>query len=217
MVRDTILSLRDRTGPDGRYAFPPQGHRVSVVAVHDAGIALGSGSSPAASTDLALAPWGRIEGVAKIGNKPAAARGWPGGASQSLYKDRISGETQADESGRFVFDRVAPGRTIICRRVDNPDKQGWTFSHPVYLDVKPGETVRVQLGGTGRPVVGRLAIPEGVTAGPLRARQGVLTPPRGEPPTPPDYLELNSEQRSAWWEAFFRTPEGRADLEDRER
>jgi hypothetical protein len=209
-------SMRARTGPDGRYAFPAQGHRVSVVAVHDAGIAVRSASELGASTDLSLAPWGRIEGIAKIGTKPAVRERVSGWCLTSLYQDRISDETQADESGRFVFDRVAPGRNIICRRADNPDKQGWTFTHPVYVDVKPNETVRVQLGGMGRPVVGRLAIPEGVTLAHFALGQGVLTPPRSALPTPADYVELNSEQRSAWWEAFFRTPEGRADLEDRE-
>ena len=41
------------------------------------------------------------------------------------------------------------------------DHHGWTASHPVNVDVRPGQTMRVQVGGTGRPVVGRLAIPEG--------------------------------------------------------
>jgi RNA polymerase sigma factor (sigma-70 family) len=209
--------LRDRTGPDGRYAFPPQGHRVSVVAVHDTGIAIRSATELAASTDLVLAPWGRIEGVAKIENKPAAGQRVAGWLLTPLYSDRIGSETRTDDSGRFVFDRVAPGRTIICRRVDHPDKQGWTFSHPLYLDVKPGETVQLQLGGMGRPVVGRLTMPVGVTLDHLNLGQGALTSPRRDLPVPADYLELDSEQRSTWWEAFSRTPVGRVELENRER
>ena len=53
---------RIRTGPDGRYAFRPQGHRVSVIAIHDAGFAVRSADDLAASGDLTLAPWGRVEG-----------------------------------------------------------------------------------------------------------------------------------------------------------
>ena len=39
----------------------------------------------------------------------------------------------------------------------------------------------------------------------------------GEPPTPVDFLVFDSEQRAAWWDAFARTPEGRAYVEDRDR
>src|SRR5262249_1381670 len=63
--------LRVRTGPDGRYAFRPQGHRVSVIAAHDAGFAIRSADELAVSADLALAPWARIEGLLKIGTRPA--------------------------------------------------------------------------------------------------------------------------------------------------
>ena len=38
-----------------------------------------------------------------------------------------------------------------------------------------------------------------------------------EPPTPDDYLDFDSGRRSAWWDAFSRTPEGRAYVEDRDR
>jgi hypothetical protein len=134
----------------------------------------------------------------------------------------VQNKILTDGSGRFVLERVAPGRINVFRRVDNPDNQGWTLSHPRYQDVKPGETVRLQVGGTGRPTTGRLAIPEGIALGQFELNQvalghGALTPVLREPPTPDDFLDFNSEQRSAWWEAFSRTPEGRAYVEDRDR
>ena len=66
-------SLQVRTRPDGRYAFPRRGRRVSVVAVHDAGFAIRSVDELAVSTDLILAPWARIEGMLqdrRLGRRP---------------------------------------------------------------------------------------------------------------------------------------------------
>jgi protocatechuate 3,4-dioxygenase beta subunit len=210
-------SPRMRTGPDGRYEFRPQGHRVSVIAAHDSGIAVCSADDLAASTDLTLSPWARIEGRLMVGDQPASgervvarlmAPGWGGVSS---YKHTLA-------SGRFVMDRVAPGRIMVYRRVETQD-QGWMASHPVFLDVKPGETVRIQLGGTGRPVVGRLAIPEGVKLSQFAAGHvhGSLVPVLPEPPTPDDFLAFDSERLAAWWEALSRTPEGRAYVEDHDR
>jgi RNA polymerase sigma factor (sigma-70 family) len=208
---------RVRTGPDGRYEFRSQGHRVGVVAVHDTGIAISTADERGASSDLTLAAWGRIEGVVKIGNQPSVRETVAGWLLTPYYSDRIGCDATTDDAGRFVLERVAPGRTAVVRRVDNPDKQGWTYSHAVYVDVKPGQTVRVQVGGTGRRVVGRLAIPSGVTLKHFTLGEGVLALPQRELPTPDEYLELDSEHRAAWWQAFSRTAEGRAEIEDRER
>ena len=70
---------RIRTGPDGRYAFRPQGRHVSIIAIHDSGFAVRSADDMAASGDLTLAPWGRVEGLVKIGDRPASGEtvaGW---------------------------------------------------------------------------------------------------------------------------------------------
>ncbi len=73
-----------------------------------------------------------------------------------------SDDTLTDESGRFVWERVTPGRMGVYRYVADANHRGRTASNPVDVDVKPGETVRVQVGGTGRPVVGRLTVPAGI-------------------------------------------------------
>lgn len=211
-------SARTRTGPDGRYSFRAQGHRVAVIAVHDVGFAIRSADELAASADLTLAPWARVEGILQIGARPAPAErvlarlitpAWWG----------VGNDIRTDASGRFVLERVAPGRITVLRRVETPG-QGWMASNAVNLDVKPGETVRLQIGGTGRPVVGRLGVPAGVKLGQLApgsGGRGSLKPILGEPPTPDDFLDFNSEQRAAWWEVVARTPEGRAHVEDRDR
>ena len=114
---------RIRTGPDGRYAFRPQGHRVSIIAIHDAGFAVRSADDPAASGDLTLAPWGRVEGLVKIGDQPASGETVAGWLRTSSDSASLHYESRTLASGRFVLDRVAPGRLTIYRRVENQDRQ----------------------------------------------------------------------------------------------
>ncbi len=189
-----------------------------MIAVHDAGFAIRSTDDQAASGDLALAPWGRVEGLVMSGDQPSSGEPVAGWLRTSTGSASLQYESRTLASGRFVLDRVAPGRLTVYRRVDTED-QGWTPSHTVSLDVKSGATARLQIGGTGRPVIGRLAVPEGVKLGHFSVGHGhgSLTPVLPEPPTPDDFLAFDSERRAAWWEDFARTPEGRALVEDRDR
>jgi hypothetical protein len=207
-----------KTGPDGRYAFRPPGERVAILAVHDAGVAIRSAADLTASGDITLAPWGRIEGVMKIGTRPAPGQKVAAWLVNSGFSGRVDYDTMTDESGGFVFERVTPGRMEVYRYVDDANHRGWTASNPVAVPVKPGETVRVQVGGTGRPVVGRLVWPEGAAMSDFVLDHGgnlANEPPA--PVTPMDYQDWTRQQRSAWWDAFRNTPQGRAHLENRER
>ena len=60
------------TGPDGRYTFRPQEKPVTVVVADEAGFGVRSPDQLAASTDVRLVPWGRIEGVLRIGKSICA-------------------------------------------------------------------------------------------------------------------------------------------------
>ncbi len=210
-------ALHTKTGPDGRFRFQPQAKPVSVVAVHDAGFAVRSPEELAASTDITLAPWGRIEGLMKIGTRPAPGQKAAAWLRNQGFRGRVDYDTQTDESGRFVFERVTPGRMEVYRYVDDADHRGWTASNPVTVDVKPGETVRVQVGGTGRPVVGRLALPDGAAMADFILAHGghLATEPRDA--RPDDFFDWSDEQQSAWWDAFRKTPEGRAYFDNTER
>lgn len=63
--------------------------------------------------------------------------------------------------GRFAFENVIPGRVAVTREfiVDHGRSRSHTYSHGQELDVEPGKTGSVVLGGVGRPVVGKIKIP----------------------------------------------------------
>ena len=68
---------------------------------------------------MTIQPWGRIEGTLHIGKRPGA--GEPISLSYDQEGDTPgaipwwSGEVKADDSGRFVFERVKPGTVHVAR------------------------------------------------------------------------------------------------------
>ena len=66
------------------------------------------------------------------------------------------------ERGECVFERVFPGTGRIGRRILLMVDEGATevtSSQRVSAEFIAGETTRLDLGGTGRPIIGKLAPP----------------------------------------------------------
>ena len=80
-----------------------------------------------------------------------------------------SGQVKTDDAGRFVFTRVMPGEVDISREIllkRSASSQTIGQSHTVTIEVRPGTTARVTMGGKGRPVIGKVKAPAGFT-GPI--------------------------------------------------
>jgi 5-hydroxyisourate hydrolase-like protein (transthyretin family) len=155
-----------RTGPDGRFPLPPRDGPYLLIAVSDAGYADASSDEFAKSAKLVLQPWGRIEGGVRIGPRfgpdqevtfrPIRLEGKGG-----IYGWNYNYTTRTDERGRFRFDRVIPGPGTVARVVVTEFAGGMTRHSPGWpesVEVKPGETIQVTIGGKGRPVIGRLVL-----------------------------------------------------------
>jgi RNA polymerase sigma factor (sigma-70 family) len=154
-----------KTGPDGRYTFPPEEPPFTVLALHDRGFAQASSSNLARAGDLVIQPWGRIEGTLRVGNRPGAGlpvliNGGPRGDTEQAVP-WFEYSTAADPSGNFVFDRVVPGSVTVARKIELSD-HSYSSANTTEVEVKPDTTARVTLGGTGRPVIGRVNVPEGL-------------------------------------------------------
>ncbi len=164
-----------KTGGDGRFAFPPQEPPYTIVVLHDRGFAERTvrDADSVPPSELTVRPWGRVEGTLRIGRRPGA------GESLELGYRRAgdtpgtipwwSGKATTDEAGRFAFERVMPGDVTIFRQIllkNMGSSQTWGSSHSVGVVVMPGATARVEVGGTGRPVVGKVEAPAGL-AGPI--------------------------------------------------
>ena len=198
-----------KTGSDGRYTFRPQEKPVAIVAAHEAGFGVRPRDHLAPAFDVTLVPWGRIEGVLKIGKNYAPNKKVSAWLNKHAIDGRIDYETTTDEHGRFVFERVTPGAITVYRYVDTADHRGWIPSNPAVVDVNPGQSVHIEVGGQGRPVVGQLKIPQGFKLTDLVCGFCKLATIRHEPRQPDDYPDYSSDEKGAWYERFWKTPEGK--------
>jgi hypothetical protein len=198
------------TGPDGRYSFRAQENPMTVVVVHETGFASRTPEQLAESADVRLEPWCVIEGVLKVGNHLAPNQKVSAWKKDQAFSGRVDYDTTTDQQGRFRLERVTPGAIEIYRNVDNQDNRGWTASNPLLVELSPGQHVTVQVGGTGRPVVGRLQIPAGFSLADLVSNEAHLTTTRPEPLLPDDFPDYSLDQQYAWYDRFYRTAEGKA-------
>lgn len=88
-----------------------------------------------------------------------------------------------------------------------------TSSVRVHTEFKAGEPTKLDLGGTGRAVVGKLVPPPGFkdrvfwNFALITARVDLVAPPR--PPYPAE-IQNKPQEHQAWWNAWKQTPEGQA-------
>ena len=153
------------TGPQGRFVFPARTDPYTLVVLHEKGYAQVTSDELGASAQVTLQPWGCVEGKVLLGSRAGANelvhlifdRPVETGAPR-IYHD-CSGI--ADKGGHFVLDRVPPGRGKVCREIRISERTG-RFTDSVPIEIKAGETTSVTIGGTGRPVIGKVVIPEEV-------------------------------------------------------
>ena len=101
----------------------------------------------------------RHGGAAESAERILAA-GEPG-MNESEWMDQIyfGYDATTDRMGRFVFDRVIPGTASVGRSIRVSPNSWATYSREV-IEVEPGETAKVWIGGEGRPVIGRFVKPD---------------------------------------------------------
>jgi hypothetical protein len=112
-----------------------------------------------------------------------------------------------------MFGEVDPGRVIIGEPVNYPTRSNasWALQKQTLdLNLKPGQTVQVTLGGSGRPVVGRVLLPKGIDPKADWATCRTLCGLALQRPEVPYPSGLAESEREAWYEEWKRSPEGKA-------
>jgi beta-lactamase regulating signal transducer with metallopeptidase domain/thiol-disulfide isomerase/thioredoxin len=189
------------TDAEGRFTFSPPDDKCVLIAASDAGYATASPDELAKSDKMVLQPWGKIEGELRIGGQPGANQevefqpdAFQRGGRWYLFTYGYT--TSTDARGRFTFDRVVPGRGTAWRLVPITDGRrgnpGRSWPEPV--EVKPGQTARVQVGGKGRAVIGRFVL-EGKTETPVDWTQNVPVEIQDSPLTRLAYANLDKDGR----------------------
>jgi len=164
------------TSPNGKFRLTVPSGAESVVAQNDEGYAQISLEQARQAHQILLQKWGRVEGVLHLGHalgihqaiymKPLegiwARLGIPGILRPPEY-DSTDLTTTTDDQGRFLFLFVPPGKQILSLSVYvNGGSTPMQMSRQLAkVEVRPGETVVTNVGGTGRTVIGRLSFGTG--------------------------------------------------------
>lgn len=203
-----------RTDARGRFSFPkPAGH-YWVVVKDDRGYGQASAEELGARHEVVIRAWARVSGQVKFGRNPAPGKTvtlmglirWP---SEGDYPIHDSSTVTAGVDGRFAFSRVAPGEFQVTRV---PSDLGFQMAplHPVLVDIPPGKAIEVNVGGSGRAVVGRVVPPAG-------AKVPIVWDPKGYTygevyrVAKPFIIQpqLTKAQQDEALNQFLRTPEGK--------
>ena len=150
----TKLTTTDASG-QFQIASPPENG--TVLAASDIGFAAMPLAQARALGTLVLQPYGRIEGVLRIGSEPAAGQDfWPSPASYSGLQLDFTYKTTTDADGHFVIEQIPPGKINLTRMVQTMPN-AWLHSHSTEVLVEPGKTTQVTLGDTGAVLRGHVS------------------------------------------------------------
>jgi hypothetical protein len=154
------------TDADGKFKLPYSDGQYSLIVIHELGWAESEPTEETTSIDLKLQPWARVVGKSLRGSEPLA--GDQIGMFFQDNRDRPNSNwnyrTETSGTGSFEIDRLRAGRYTIFRKLKyaETDRRSWMQlnSHMLTLNLEPGETREVNLGGSGRLFKGRLVAVE---------------------------------------------------------
>lgn len=164
-------SVKTTADDEGRYQLPYSDGNYAVVILHDQGWRQLRGEQINKLADVKLKEWARIEGVVKRGSQNTANERVSLNFSANNVYDPESPQvywsynSQASGEGDFVFEKLQSGSAVVGRMVHiGGDGDGIghmsVYSHSTQVDLKPGETSQVQIGGEGRRVKGKFVVDE---------------------------------------------------------
>ena len=202
-------------GADGRFSFWPQVGRYLVVVIHNGGYAEVTDEELAAEPNIMLEPWGRLEGVLRVGGRVLARESVRVECLKD-YDQNVPPPTRVnfnygwrftDANGCFTVERMLPGKVKVFHLFPITGRMSARTRCEI-VEVLPGETANVTIGGGGRTVTGRFTA---IGYEPIWHRGQVsLDVKLPEPPRPNDYDEMIYLERRRWTKDWRnKTEEGR--------
>jgi protocatechuate 3,4-dioxygenase beta subunit len=172
-IRNGQLDKRSGTGSaiiktdaSGKFSFPPQAEPFGIMIFHDAGSAHLSQEQVKATAPITLQPWATIRGRVVVGAKPApkasVALATLHNLDQRQPQIHYYYDQTTDQDGQFTFSRVPPGEWRVDHVLHKSLGEGFFTDltlNSIHSQLNPGQTVEVTIGGTGRPLVGRVVLP----------------------------------------------------------
>jgi beta-lactamase regulating signal transducer with metallopeptidase domain/uncharacterized GH25 family protein len=136
------------TGPDGSFSLEPElGMRAVVIAAKE-GFKLASVPELATNSNLVLEPWGRVEGVLHRAGKAGTNED----VDLALQDGSLLGleyHTVTDSQGRFVFQKVPPGRLLLNGRIPLSGNS-WHEDPLQNFTLAPGQSLTLDVQAAAR-------------------------------------------------------------------
>lgn len=157
---------------NGRFSIPARDEPFQLVIIHPAGFSYLKSAEGSIPNPIKLTPWARVEGTFRIRKQtaPNIVLSMLSTMTQGIhsYGDDVpniftSHEVTTGKDGHFVFERVFPGKGNIGRSITLIVDEGATevtSSLRVPGEFFAGKTTNLNLGGTGRTIIGKLAPPD---------------------------------------------------------
>lgn len=160
-----------QTDAFGRFHLMPQGRGFKLLILCDQGFAECEDTDLLTNPEIYLQAWGRVEGFVYSGLSPVAQgsvflREVPGVEHDDRDAIRTGWFASAvtDPQGYFRLDRVRPGPVKMGRRIERSEGAALEM-RTLTTEVLAGQSVVVQIGGGGRKVSGRFALPASLDPG----------------------------------------------------
>ncbi|TWU47159.1 Thiol-disulfide oxidoreductase ResA [Rubripirellula tenax] len=206
-ARDELMVTTDE---QGRFELPSQSDAFRLMFLHPFGGKLIAGEAFTTGQTVKIEPWATISGTVRIGSEPASETDVALHHTDSVPYDqtrfRIEGRATTDNEGRFVLKRVLPGESFSMQRVIPRKTQGELFSHTVRLTTEPGGDHEVRIGGDGRPVIGRVFVPD--TDAKYDWGTNLIMPDSSKFKYPDAVDKLTNEEKQKWYAQWSETDEG---------
>ncbi|MBN2843624.1 MAG: carboxypeptidase regulatory-like domain-containing protein, partial [Sedimentisphaerales bacterium] len=158
-------AIKVKTDTEGSFSFQPQNKDYVVIALAETGYAQITNKQLTANSIVQLQPWAIVEGKIILGDQPER-NGCVYISNAEYYSSDpfccISwhGYTDADPNGYFIASQVQSGKISVGRRTYlDMEQRSSTASHSQTLELMPGQKATVNIGGKGRPVIGKVLPP----------------------------------------------------------
>jgi RNA polymerase sigma factor (sigma-70 family) len=204
-----------KTDQEGRFHFEAKDEPLGVLVLHVKGVAQKSASELEKSNTLVLEPFGRIEGTLRIGSELGVRQPIRVRLDRSAYLPEwyqfFHYTTETDDRGQFVIENVMPGEATVSRSLSRSPTGQIALNSVAAVDIAPGQTVNVAIGGEGRPVVGRVKVPSGTaTKLDFATASASLSVKRAQMPQPDGFMSWDQQQRYAYSRRWYLSAEGKA-------
>ncbi|HEY8750282.1 MAG TPA: carboxypeptidase regulatory-like domain-containing protein [Tepidisphaeraceae bacterium] len=175
-VREVV---RQAARPDGGFAFPADvDPQATYVAIHPTGYTFLNRQILRDAPQARLSPWGTLEGTLFTDGKPDSAKPVMLQPQKAAPSDAINLTYRAttDANGHFRFDRIMAGSFTISRAQPGDGQWFHPAGEMIPLEIAPGANAPIDLGRTGRLLVGELSVPADVKPQDFQVVSLVLSP-----------------------------------------